>query len=42
MGHLIAHGFHEVFTLMNLSAMFGGVLIGMCFGAIPGLSGRRR
>ncbi len=39
MGHLIAHGFQEVFTLVNLSAMFGGVLIGMTFGAIPGLSG---
>ncbi len=39
MEHLIAHGFAEVFTLVNLGAMVLGVVIGMVFGAIPGLSG---
>ena len=39
MEHLIAHGFAEAFSLMNLGAMAIGVVIGMIFGAIPGLSG---
>src|SRR5487761_2284654 len=39
MEHLIAHGFIAVFTLTNLGVMVIGVVIGMVFGAIPGLSG---
>lgn len=39
MEHLIAHGFSEAFSLGNLGAMAIGVVIGMIFGAIPGLSG---
>lgn len=39
MEHLIAQGFVAAFTLTNLGAMAIGVVIGMIFGAIPGLSG---
>lgn len=39
MEHLIAQGFLNVFTFVNLGVMVLGVLIGMTFGAIPGLSG---
>ncbi len=39
MAHLIAQGFLHVFTFTNLGVMVLGVLIGMVFGAIPGLSG---
>src|SRR5271157_3180275 len=39
MEHLIAQGFLHVFTFGNLGAMVLGVIVGMSFGAIPGLSG---
>lgn len=39
MEHLILLGIGNAFTLTNLGAMLLGVIIGMMFGAIPGLSG---
>ncbi|MEO9191308.1 MAG: tripartite tricarboxylate transporter permease [Acetobacteraceae bacterium] len=36
---LVLHGLHEVFTLLNLGVITLGVIIGMVFGVIPGLSG---